>query len=77
MHKKEGRARRLLVIYNPTAGNRKRRKLARFLAHLEALGAVVTLRETEAPRHAELLARAADPGEVDAVLVAGGDGTIN
>jgi YegS/Rv2252/BmrU family lipid kinase len=77
MAKTEGRARRLLVIYNPTSGRRKRRKLDRFLFHLDRLGATVTLRETTAPRHAEALARAADPAEFDAVLVAGGDGTIN
>jgi diacylglycerol kinase (ATP) len=77
MDKNEGRARRLLVIYNPVAGARKRRKLGRWLSHLDALGAEVTLRETEAPRHAEALARDADPGRFDAVAVAGGDGTIN
>lgn len=77
MDKKEGRARRLLVIYNPTAGRRKRRKLDRFLAQLRALGAAVELCATEAPRHAEALARAADPARFDAVVVAGGDGTIN
>ncbi|HZB92543.1 MAG TPA: diacylglycerol kinase family protein [Stellaceae bacterium] len=77
MDKNEGRARRLLVIYNPTSGRRKRRKLERFLFHLEALGARATLCETTAPRHAETIARAADPALVDAVLVAGGDGTIN
>jgi YegS/Rv2252/BmrU family lipid kinase len=77
MDKKEGRARRLLVVFNPTAGRRKRRRLDRFLSHLQALGSAVILRETEAPGHAEALARAADPGLVDAVVVAGGDGTIN
>jgi diacylglycerol kinase (ATP) len=77
MDKNEGRARRLLVIYNPTAGRRKRRKLDRFLVQLRALGAAVELRATEGPRHAEALARAADPARFDAVVVAGGDGTIN
>jgi diacylglycerol kinase family enzyme len=77
MHKNEGRARRLLAIYNPTSGRRRRRKLERWLAHLRALGAEVTLCETTAPRHAEEIARAADPRLVDAVAVAGGDGTIN
>jgi YegS/Rv2252/BmrU family lipid kinase len=77
MDKNEGRARRLLVIYNPTSGRRRRQKLVRWLAHLEALGAPVTLAETTAPRHAEALARAADPERFDAVAVAGGDGTIN
>jgi diacylglycerol kinase (ATP) len=77
MDKNEGRARRLLVIYNPTSGRRRRRKLDRWLSHLQAMGAEVTLTETTAPRHAEELARAADPERVDAVAVAGGDGTIN
>jgi YegS/Rv2252/BmrU family lipid kinase len=71
------RARRLLVIYNPTAGRRARWRLARWLACLDRLGSVVTLRETGGPRHAEALAQAADPGQYDAVAVAGGDGTIN
>jgi diacylglycerol kinase (ATP) len=77
MNNKEGRARRLLVIYNPTAGNRVRRRLAAWLACVERLGAAVSLRETKAPRHAEALAHAADPALVDAVVAAGGDGTIN
>jgi diacylglycerol kinase (ATP) len=70
-------ARRLLVIYNPTAGQRARWRLARWLRQLDRLGAAVTLSETEGPRHAEALARDADPGRYDAVAVAGGDGTIN
>jgi diacylglycerol kinase (ATP) len=77
MNNNEGRARRLLVIYNPTAGSRARRRLAGWLACLDRQGAAVTLRETTGPRHAEELARAADPTAVDAVIVAGGDGTIN
>lgn len=77
MDKKEGRARRLLVIYNPTAGRRKRHRLDLFLDHLRALGASVELSATDAPHHAEALARAADPARFDAVVVAGGDGTIN
>lgn len=70
-------ARRLLVIYNPTSGRRKRSRLRRWLAHLAALGAAVTLAETKGPRHAEALAQAADPQRFDAVAAAGGDGTIN
>ncbi len=70
-------ARRLLVIYNPTSGRRKRSRLRRWLAHLAALGAAVTLAETKGPRHAEALAQQADPRRFDAVAVAGGDGTIN
>ena len=71
MNNNEGRARRLLVIYNPTAGSRARRRLAGWLACLDRQGAAVTLRETTGPRHAEELARAADPTAVDAVIVAG------
>ncbi len=77
MAKEAGRPRRLLVIYNPTAGRRARRTLKQWLAALDALGATISLRETEAPGHAEAIARAADPRHVDAVAVAGGDGTIN
>jgi YegS/Rv2252/BmrU family lipid kinase len=77
MNNNEQRARRLLVIFNPTAGNRAQRRLAEWLACLERLGAAVSLSETNAPRHAEALARAADPALVDAVVAAGGDGTIN
>ena len=77
MTNNEERARRLLVIFNPTAGNRAQRRLAEWLAALERLGAPVSLSETKAPRHAEALARAADPALVDAVVAAGGDGTIN
>jgi YegS/Rv2252/BmrU family lipid kinase len=70
-------ARRLWVIYNPTAGRRARGRLKAWLAALESLGARVTLHETTGPGHATELARAADPALCDAVGVAGGDGTIN
>jgi diacylglycerol kinase (ATP) len=77
MDKNDRRARRLLVIYNPIAGSRARRRLDRWLACLEKLGAAVMLRETDGPRHAEALARSADAAHFDAVAAAGGDGTIN
>ena len=73
----QARARRLLVIHNPTAGRRAKGKLDRWLAALARLGAPITLAKTEAAGHAIELARAADPGRFDAVAVAGGDGTIN
>jgi len=69
--------RRLLVIYNPTAGRRSLRRLGRFLAQLERLGVAVVLRETLSRGDAEAFARGADAGEFDAVVAAGGDGTIN
>ena len=71
------RPRRVLVIYNPTAGWRKRRRLMRTLARLERLGCQVELRTTTARGDAEAMARAADPAVFDAVVAAGGDGTIN
>lgn len=69
--------RRILAIYNPTAGRRARRKFERFRAALERLGTAVATAETAAPMHARSLAEAADPARFDAVAVAGGDGTIN
>jgi diacylglycerol kinase (ATP) len=69
--------RRVLVIFNPVAGWRRRRFLKRVLAALEARGCAVTLRETNARGDAEALARAGDPVRFDLVVAAGGDGTIN
>jgi diacylglycerol kinase family enzyme len=73
----QGQPRRLLVIYNPTTGRRARRRLETWLDELRRLGSACTVQETARPGHAEELARAADSGAVDAVVAAGGDGTIN
>jgi YegS/Rv2252/BmrU family lipid kinase len=69
--------RRILAIYNPTAGRRARGKFERFRAALTRLGAKLTIAETERPLHAKALAEAADAERFDVVAVAGGDGTIN
>lgn len=69
--------RRLLIIYNPTAGQRRRRRFEAVLGALRALGCRPDLRETAAAGDAEALARAADPGAADVVVAAGGDGTVN
>jgi diacylglycerol kinase (ATP) len=69
--------RRILAIYNPTAGRRAHGKFERFRAALARLGAAVTIAETNAPLHAKSLAELADPTRFDAIAVAGGDGTIN
>jgi len=69
--------RRILVIYNPVAGQRSR---GRFKAHLDALrrlGCHIVVRETRARGDAEAFAACADSDACDAVVVAGGDGTIN
>ena len=69
--------RRLLVIYNPAAGQRCRRRFEAVLAALRARGCRLDLRQTAAPGDAEALARAADPGAADVIVAAGGDGTVN
>lgn len=69
--------RRIAVIYNPAAGRRGRSLLRRLLKRLREGGHEVLLRRTEAPGDATRIARALSPGEVDVVLAAGGDGTIN
>jgi YegS/Rv2252/BmrU family lipid kinase len=70
-------ARRLLIIFNPAAGWRRRRRLAPVLAHLRAHGCALVLRETKAPGDAERFAAEVDPETFDLVVVAGGDGTVN
>ncbi|KAA0577509.1 diacylglycerol kinase family lipid kinase [Azospirillum sp. B21] len=69
--------RRLLVIHNPTAGGRRARRLRAVVTRLEARGLSVTVRPTGKRGDAEAFAREADPNDVDAVVAAGGDGTIN
>lgn len=66
------------VIYNPTAGWRRRRKLIDVVEAMNRRGAMVTLRETTGPGDAEQFAReAAADGDAEIVVAAGGDGTIN
>jgi YegS/Rv2252/BmrU family lipid kinase len=74
---KGGAGRRVLVIYNPTAGGRRRRRLEAVLRHLAEAGLVVTVRPTTARGDAEAFARRAAAEGWDVVAVAGGDGTIN
>ncbi|CUW38171.1 putative diacylglycerol kinase（Diacylglycerol/lipid kinase,21-310) [Magnetospirillum sp. XM-1] len=69
--------RRVLVIHNPTAGRRRRRQLELVVSALEALGGRVARRETARRGDAEDFAALASPDEFDAVIAAGGDGTVN
>lgn len=69
--------RRLLVIFNPTVGGRRRRRFAAAIACLHRCGCQVTVRATTAAGDAERFAAEADPGSYDALVVAGGDGTVN
>lgn len=72
----EGRPRRLLIIYNPIAGQRRGSHLAAVKAALEGLRVDVVMAATQARGDAERLAQEADPGLFDAVIAAGGDGTV-
>jgi YegS/Rv2252/BmrU family lipid kinase len=66
-----------LIIFNPAAGLRRRRRLEAVLQRLRAHACQVTLCETGAPGDAERFAAAVDPERYDALVVAGGDGTVN
>jgi YegS/Rv2252/BmrU family lipid kinase len=68
--------RRLLVIHNPTSGRGQRRRLSKILSALRSQGAQVQLHETAYAGDAERVARECG-ADVDVVVVAGGDGTIN
>lgn len=73
--------RRLLVIYNPTAGSgrlnrRKRARLEAYLDLLEDAGCAVEFRPTTRRGDAEAFAAEGRVERYDAVVAAGGDGTI-
>lgn len=73
-----GAPRRLLVIHNPTAGQRGARRLCAVLEVLEQrFGVEATVRATTGRGDAEAMARTVAPGAFDAVVAAGGDGTVN
>ncbi|MDO9710205.1 diacylglycerol/lipid kinase family protein [Paracraurococcus lichenis] len=66
----------MLIVFNPAAGARRRRRLARALRRLAEAGILARVAETLHPGHATDLARiAAGQGE-PLVVAAGGDGTI-
>jgi len=64
-----------VVIFNPTAGRRRARRIAAALRGLRTAGIGFLLRRTEGRGDAEHLAREAGPEAT--VVVAGGDGTAN
>ncbi len=69
--------RRVLVIHNPTAGWRRRRRFERILAALVREGLDVRVRPTTRRGDAEAFAGEASSKEIDVLAVAGGDGTVN
>ncbi|MFC7553600.1 diacylglycerol/lipid kinase family protein [Pseudoroseomonas wenyumeiae] len=62
----------MLIVFNPTAGSRRRSRLERARALLPG----ARLAETAGPGHAEALAREAAATGEDCVVAAGGDGTV-
>jgi YegS/Rv2252/BmrU family lipid kinase len=68
-------ARRLLVVHNPVAGWRRFARFRQTVTQLERHGCTITEQATSGPGDAEAIASAAEA--VDAVVVAGGDGTVN
>jgi YegS/Rv2252/BmrU family lipid kinase len=71
--------RRMTIVFNPTAGGRRRVRLERTLTLLRAAGCDVAVRATAARGDAETIARhfGSAPAAADLLVVAGGDGTIN
>jgi YegS/Rv2252/BmrU family lipid kinase len=69
--------RRLLVIRNPAAGQRRRRTLEAVTAVVRQRGHTVDIVDTQARGHATRLAYDADAGRYDVIVAAGGDGTIS
>jgi YegS/Rv2252/BmrU family lipid kinase len=73
----DSRPRRVLVLYNPAAGQWRRRRLRMTLAALKGLGCSITLRETTRQGDAQAIAASLSAKDYDVVVAAGGDGTIN
>ena len=66
---------RILVIHNPVAGHRRRRRLRRFLKMLKQSGHHVSVRSTTQRGDAREIARTANG--MNLIIAAGGDGTVN
>lgn len=66
----------MLIVFNPTAGGRRRRRLLQALGVLRDGGVAPEVAETAHPGHATHLARAAAERGCPVVVAAGGDGTI-
>jgi diacylglycerol kinase (ATP) len=67
----------VLLVHNPTAGRRRAALVERVVRGLTAAGVLVEVRATGAAGDARRIAATLDRDTHDALLVAGGDGTIN
>jgi diacylglycerol kinase (ATP) len=70
-------ARRILVVFNPAAGWRRRERVEQFRRSLEVLGCTPVLLETPGPRVATRPVAEARAESFDVIAIAGGDGTVN
>ena len=69
--------RRFFVLHNPTAGFRRRHRLEKVLSLLRQRGCQIDVRHTKREAENAMLVEAAiQHGDFDAVVAAGGDGTI-
>ncbi len=68
---------RILVIRNPAAGGRRRRRFEATMAHLRQAGCRIEICDTKARGEGMALARDACGKGFDRIVAAGGDGTIN
>jgi YegS/Rv2252/BmrU family lipid kinase len=66
----------MLIVFNPAAGQHRRRRLTRALSTLSDRGVRAEVATTSRPGHAEEIARDAARAGVRVVAAAGGDGTI-
>ncbi|MBE7636375.1 hypothetical protein GUA87_05925 [Sneathiella sp. P13V-1] len=68
----------LLVIHNPASGAKNERRFAKAVNLLVSQGCSLDIKKTTGPGHAEELAHFAgkQPDAPEAVIVAGGDGTL-
>ena len=71
------RFRRALVVFNPTAGARRRKRLAAVLDGLTGLSCHYDLFRTSGRGDAESAAKDAGDRGYDLIIAAGGDGTVN
>jgi diacylglycerol kinase (ATP) len=69
---------KLLLVFNPhAAGGRAEKRLPTIRKRLEAAGIDCTIAVSRHAGHVEQLVSEASPGDLDAVAVAGGDGTLS
>jgi diacylglycerol kinase (ATP) len=68
---------RILIIHNPTSGRRNANFMSKVAVALTDLGARVDIMVTEHSGHGTEISARVEPDSQDAIVAAGGDGTIN